>query len=161
MTTEFYQLTQEKMTVSQYEARFTELTRYAPAVVADEESKVVKFIEGLLPPIRTRCRGFLGQTYAQLVSRALEFEQDYQSNIKLKEYKRSDKKKEEGESTVRQGHQDAQGQNRKHQRDDRPLDTRAVVPAQGVCISGPCYSCREHSHHARQYHRRNGQQFQQ
>ncbi|KAF6174328.1 hypothetical protein GIB67_040821 [Kingdonia uniflora] len=40
-----------------------------------------------------------------LVSRAQEFEQDYQSNIKLKDFKRSDKKKEEGESTVRQDHQ--------------------------------------------------------
>ncbi|KAF6172314.1 hypothetical protein GIB67_024936, partial [Kingdonia uniflora] len=162
MTTEFYQLIQEKMSVSQYKARFTELSRYALAVVADEESKVVKFMEGLLPPIRARCRGFLGQTYAQLVSQALEFEQDYQSNIKLKKYKRTYKKKEEDDSSIRQGHQDAQGQNRKCQRDDRPLDSRAVIPrAQGARIPGPCYYCGEHDHLARRCPRREGQQFQQ
>ncbi|KAF6164453.1 hypothetical protein GIB67_025279 [Kingdonia uniflora] len=72
MTTEFYQLTQDKMAVSQYEARFTELSRYAPAVVADEESRVVKFIEGLISPIRTRCRGFLGQTYGIIPSSHLK-----------------------------------------------------------------------------------------
>ncbi|KAF6141678.1 hypothetical protein GIB67_001230, partial [Kingdonia uniflora] len=66
-----------------------------------------------------RCRGFLGQAYAQLVSRALEFERDYQSNIKLKEYKRSYKKKDDGDSIVIHGHQDAQDQNMKHLRDDR------------------------------------------
>ncbi|KAF6158054.1 hypothetical protein GIB67_014848 [Kingdonia uniflora] len=43
MTTKFYQLTQEELTISQYEAYFTELSPYVPAVVADEEFKVTKF----------------------------------------------------------------------------------------------------------------------
>ncbi|KAF6166225.1 hypothetical protein GIB67_031009 [Kingdonia uniflora] len=94
------------------------------------------------------------ETSVHLVSRAQDF-------IKLKEYRRTDKKKEEGDLSVRQGHQDAQGQNRKRQRDDRPLDTRVVVPSQGTRILSPCFSCEKHGHLVRRCPRREGQHLQQ
>ncbi|MQM01442.1 hypothetical protein Taro_034201, partial [Colocasia esculenta] len=46
--------TQGSMNVLEYEARFAELSKYAPHIVADERRKVKKFIMGLKPSLRTR-----------------------------------------------------------------------------------------------------------
>ncbi|MQM08570.1 hypothetical protein Taro_041426 [Colocasia esculenta] len=54
MEQEFLTLTQGSMSVLQYEARFTELSKYATHIVADEWRKVKKFIMGLKPSLRTR-----------------------------------------------------------------------------------------------------------
>ncbi|MQM06857.1 hypothetical protein Taro_039684 [Colocasia esculenta] len=42
------------MSVLECEARFAELSKYAPQIVADEQRKVKKFIMGLKPSLRTR-----------------------------------------------------------------------------------------------------------
>ena len=44
---EFIKLEQGNMTVSQYEAEFARLERFAPTLVADEDSKAWRFEEGL------------------------------------------------------------------------------------------------------------------
>ncbi|MQL88182.1 hypothetical protein Taro_020728 [Colocasia esculenta] len=54
MELEFLTLTQGSMSVLEYEARFVELSKYAPHIVADEWRKVKKFIMGLKPSLRTR-----------------------------------------------------------------------------------------------------------
>ncbi|MQL91674.1 hypothetical protein Taro_024293 [Colocasia esculenta] len=54
MEQEFLTLTQGSMSVLEYEARFVELSKYAPHIVADERRKVKKFIMGLKPSLRTR-----------------------------------------------------------------------------------------------------------
>ncbi|MQM13982.1 hypothetical protein Taro_046907 [Colocasia esculenta] len=45
---------QGSMSVLEYEARFAELSKYAPHIVADEWRKVKKFIMGLKPSLRMR-----------------------------------------------------------------------------------------------------------
>ena len=50
------------MTVLEYQARFVELSRYAPHIVIDERRKVKKFVMGLRPPLRTRLVAFNHQT---------------------------------------------------------------------------------------------------
>ncbi|MQL92707.1 hypothetical protein Taro_025327, partial [Colocasia esculenta] len=52
MEQKFLTLTQGSMSVLEYEARFTELSKYAPHIVADERRKVKKFIMGLKPSLR-------------------------------------------------------------------------------------------------------------
>ena len=47
-------LEQGNMTVSQYEAEFARLPRFAPTLVADEDSKARRFEEGLRPRIKTQ-----------------------------------------------------------------------------------------------------------
>ena len=47
MEQEFLSLTQGSMTVLEYEARFAELYKYAPHIVADESKKAKKFVMGL------------------------------------------------------------------------------------------------------------------
>ncbi|MQM14677.1 hypothetical protein Taro_047612 [Colocasia esculenta] len=54
MEQEFLTLTQGSMSVLEYEARFAELSKYAPHIVANEQRKVKKFIMGLKPSLRTR-----------------------------------------------------------------------------------------------------------
>ena len=54
MEQELLTLTQGSKTVLEYEARFVELPKYAPHIVADEKRKVKKFVKGLRPSIRTR-----------------------------------------------------------------------------------------------------------
>ncbi|MQL93109.1 hypothetical protein Taro_025746 [Colocasia esculenta] len=54
MEQEFLTLTKGPMSVLEYEARFAELSKYAPHIVADERRKVKKFIMGLKPSLRTR-----------------------------------------------------------------------------------------------------------
>ncbi|WJZ91026.1 hypothetical protein VitviT2T_010136 [Vitis vinifera] len=44
---EFIRLSQRNMTVIEYAAKFTQLSRYAPNVVADEQMRVEQFQEGL------------------------------------------------------------------------------------------------------------------
>ncbi|MQL79306.1 hypothetical protein Taro_011744 [Colocasia esculenta] len=51
---EFLTLTQGSMSVLEYEARFVELSKYAPHIEADERRKVKKFIMGLKSSLRTR-----------------------------------------------------------------------------------------------------------
>ncbi|MQL75491.1 hypothetical protein Taro_007865 [Colocasia esculenta] len=43
-----------RSSVLEYQARFVELSKYAPHIVADERRKVKKFIMGLKPSLRTR-----------------------------------------------------------------------------------------------------------
>ncbi|MQL89678.1 hypothetical protein Taro_022259 [Colocasia esculenta] len=52
------------MSVLEYEARFAELSKYAPHIVADERRKVKKFIMGLKPSLRTRLVGFVSGMHA-------------------------------------------------------------------------------------------------
>ncbi|XP_070010533.1 uncharacterized protein [Nicotiana sylvestris] len=50
---EFEHLRQGTMTVSEYPIYFTNLARYAPALVATVRERVCRFIEGLIPNIRS------------------------------------------------------------------------------------------------------------
>ena len=50
---EFERLLQRGLTVAQYEARFTELSRFAEYMVDSEEMKVRRFMRGLRPTIQS------------------------------------------------------------------------------------------------------------
>ncbi|GFY96886.1 hypothetical protein Acr_11g0011920 [Actinidia rufa] len=56
---EFINLVQESMTVAQYEAKFTSLSRFAKAFVSTEEEKAKQFMRGLRPSIRNKIAGNL------------------------------------------------------------------------------------------------------
>ena len=46
---DFFELTQGNMSVAEYQAKFVNLSRYAPEVVADPRARTAKFIRGLGP----------------------------------------------------------------------------------------------------------------
>ena len=51
---EFVHLEQKYLTVAQYEAKFTKLSRFAPQLIATEEEKALKFQDGLKPYLKNK-----------------------------------------------------------------------------------------------------------
>ncbi|RVW68203.1 Transposon Ty3-G Gag-Pol polyprotein [Vitis vinifera] len=51
---EFIHLERGDMTVAQYEAKFTELSRFSPQLIATEEEKALKFQDGLKPYLKNK-----------------------------------------------------------------------------------------------------------
>ncbi|MQM03527.1 hypothetical protein Taro_036308 [Colocasia esculenta] len=70
MEQEFLSLAQGSMTVLEYEARFFELSKYAPHIVADERRKTKKFVMGLKPSLRMRLVAFDHRTLDEALSAA-------------------------------------------------------------------------------------------
>ncbi|MQL75625.1 hypothetical protein Taro_007994 [Colocasia esculenta] len=68
MEQEFLSLTQGSMTVLEYEARFSELSKYAPHIVENERRKTKKFVMGLKPSLRTRLVAFDHRTLDEALS---------------------------------------------------------------------------------------------
>ncbi|MQL99654.1 hypothetical protein Taro_032376 [Colocasia esculenta] len=68
MEQEFLSLTQGSMTVLEYEARFVELSKYAPHIVTDERRKAKKFVMDLKPSLRMRLVAFDHRTLDEALS---------------------------------------------------------------------------------------------
>ena len=51
---EFVRLEQRDLIVAQYEAKFTELSRFTPQLIAIEEEKALKFQDGLKPYLKNK-----------------------------------------------------------------------------------------------------------
>jgi hypothetical protein len=64
---EFQQLKQRDLTVGQYEAKFTELARFAPHLIEEDSKKAKKFLRGLRPPIRSKLVPLLLDSYSEVV----------------------------------------------------------------------------------------------
>ena len=81
---EFQDLKQDQLTVSQYEAKFTQLSRYAEKLVSEEEDRAKRFVRGLRPEIRSKLIPFQLQIYGQAVEKALEIERDMQESLEAR-----------------------------------------------------------------------------
>ncbi|XP_058099725.1 uncharacterized protein LOC131244084 [Magnolia sinica] len=73
---EFLHLQQGGMLVAEYENRFIELSRYAPKILADKETRMRCFAEGLRTEIPTKMCCANIRTYVELVEMSLWSEQD-------------------------------------------------------------------------------------
>ncbi|MQL68042.1 hypothetical protein Taro_000336 [Colocasia esculenta] len=102
MEQEFLSLAQSSMTVLEYEARFSELSKYAPHIVADERRKTKKFVMGLKPSLRTRLVVFDHRTLDEALSAACRQEGEIEQYLEEKKasqkrpavtFQRQDKKK--------------------------------------------------------------------
>ena len=67
---EFLTLEQGNMSVADYEAKYVELSRFAPHLVASENMRVRKFERGLKPIIRDRVSMFQVGTWGEVVGKA-------------------------------------------------------------------------------------------
>ncbi|KAL3744928.1 hypothetical protein ACJRO7_014093 [Eucalyptus globulus] len=63
---EFLHLRQGSMTVDQYEAKFAELSQYAPRLIQDPEEKAMRFIDGLRPELKDPLVPFDIKNYNEL-----------------------------------------------------------------------------------------------
>ncbi|MQM22414.1 hypothetical protein Taro_055466 [Colocasia esculenta] len=102
MEQEFLSLAQGSMTVLEYEARFYELSKYAPHIVADERRKTKKFMMGLKPSLRTRLVAFDHRTLDEALCAACRQEGEMEQYLEEKKalqkrpaatFQRQDKKK--------------------------------------------------------------------
>ncbi|MQL83267.1 hypothetical protein Taro_015766 [Colocasia esculenta] len=84
MEQELLSLTQGHMTVLEYEARFAELSKYAPHIVIDERRKAKKFVMGLKPSLRTRLVAFDHCTLDEALSAACRQEGEMQQYLEEK-----------------------------------------------------------------------------
>ncbi|MQM13840.1 hypothetical protein Taro_046765, partial [Colocasia esculenta] len=75
MEQEFLCLTQKSIAVLEYEARFSELSKYAPHIVADKCRKAKKFVMGLKPSLRSRLVAFDHRTLDEALSAACSLEE--------------------------------------------------------------------------------------
>ncbi|MQM22547.1 hypothetical protein Taro_055600, partial [Colocasia esculenta] len=84
MEQEFLSLTQGSMTVLEYEARFAELSKYAPHIVADKRRKAKKLVMGLRPSLRTRLVAFDHCTLDEALSAACRQEGEMEKYLEEK-----------------------------------------------------------------------------
>ncbi|XP_059664032.1 uncharacterized protein LOC132309767 [Cornus florida] len=176
---EFTQLEQNnEMSVSEYERKFTELSRFAPHIVANELHKVRKFERGLVSYVKKFVVGHRFDTYARVVECAMAVEEN--NNIAFQKQKeRRAEQKGKGASSTQQNQSSSQQNQRgqqqqtqrnwqgqswqrgkqdwragKRQRVGEGEQSTALVPAtphdaQPYQFSGHCYNCREQGHLAR------------
>ena len=67
---EFITLEQGNLTVAAYEAKFSELSRFAPHMIATEAMRAKKFERGLRPYLRSQVSMFRHETYAEVYDKA-------------------------------------------------------------------------------------------
>nr|CAN69789.1 hypothetical protein VITISV_002783 [Vitis vinifera] len=72
----FVRLEQGDMTVAQYEAKFTELSCFAPQLIATKEKKALKFQDGLKPYLKNKISILKLGVYLEVVDKALIAEKD-------------------------------------------------------------------------------------
>ncbi|XP_058076352.1 uncharacterized protein LOC131224931 [Magnolia sinica] len=95
---EFETLVQGEMMVSQYEARFIVLSRFASYIIDDEKRKARRFVSGLLPVLRSRGVGHLLTTFDEVVHRALVYEEDWAMSYRSGEQSSSGDRKRKAPS---------------------------------------------------------------
>ena len=92
---EFVRLEQRDLIVAQYEAKFTELSRFAPQLIAIEEEKALKFKDGLKPYLKNKISILKLGVYLEVVDRALIAEKD---NEELHQYREQQRKRKMSDS---------------------------------------------------------------
>ena len=80
MASDFLELRQGQMNVSQYDQRFIQLFRYADVLVKDEAEKTKRFVKGLKSEIRGKLIPLQLRNYLQAVEKTLEVEMDIQES---------------------------------------------------------------------------------
>ena len=76
--------------MAQYEAKFTELSRFVPQLIATEEEKSLKFQDGLKPYLKNKISILKLSVYSEVVDRALIAEKD---NEELHQYREQQRKR--------------------------------------------------------------------
>ena len=83
--TKFLNLRQGDISITDYEACFGDLARFAPDITTDDKIKARTFESGLLQGLRTKFVGFELHSYSKVIPKALVFEEEFLSLKKDKE----------------------------------------------------------------------------
>ena len=85
MRTKFLNLRQGEMSITDYEACFGDLARFAPDITAEDKIKARNFESGLRQGLYTKVVGFELDSYSKVVKKAIVFEEEFLSSKKDKE----------------------------------------------------------------------------
>ncbi|XP_026419874.1 uncharacterized protein LOC113315839 [Papaver somniferum] len=130
---EFMLLTQRNMTVAQYQAKFEELSRFAPHLVENEELKAFKFQEGLKPSIKSRLSVLKITSYIEIVERAMIAERDLEEAARIRERHAGDR--------------NGNGKNKNHPYERKENGEDAQRNLQHVV----CFECKQPGHYKRNF----------
>lgn len=108
---DFIKLEQGSKAVGEYEAEFARMSRFAPTLVADEESRARRFEEGLRPQIRQGVAPFELRTYKDVVNKALLVERGI-NDVRIE--RETNQKKRQGQEQNRGGNYGS-AQGKRHQ----------------------------------------------
>ena len=81
--------------MAQYEAKFTELSRFAPQLIATKEEKTLKFHDGLKPYLKNKISILKLGVYSEVVDKALIAEKD---NEEFHQYREQQRKRNRNDS---------------------------------------------------------------
>ena len=95
---EFMELIQENKTVLQYEAKFTELARFAPHIVLDDVRKAKKFQRGLRPSTITRMAALRLKAYSEVVEIVKVVEKECEDYSRIRDQNKKRSKPEESQN---------------------------------------------------------------
>ncbi|XP_028548135.1 uncharacterized protein LOC114578814 [Dendrobium catenatum] len=158
MQDKFNRLIQGDRSVSQYEAEFTMLSRYAPHLIPNAEEKCNRFLNGLKDMIRQPLVPFGIEDYPTLVERARRIEMDMLATQKRMDFQ---KRKMEGRSKPSQMTQSSQSgastwKKPRSSDSDSSASTASLCSKcgrvhKGECLSGTntCYWCHQPGHMAK------------
>ncbi|GMP22048.1 hypothetical protein CsSME_00000233 [Camellia sinensis var. sinensis] len=156
---EFMELKQDSMTVAEYEAKFTELARFAPHVIDTDYKKARHFEGGLRSDILERVNVLKLETYIGVLDRAIISEANIARQAKPTTEWRGNKrqgfflkkkflkKQNMGSSTTSSS-----------SRDTTPMCNTCSKRHRGVCYraSGACFKCGKQGHIARDCNQNSG-----
>ena len=120
---EVVHLEQRDLTVAQYEAKFTELSRFAPQLISTEEEKALKIQDGLKPYLKNKISILKLGVYLEVVDRSLIVEKD---NEELHQYWKQRRKRNRSDGA--HGNQ--------VQKKSAPSGIRAIF----IILTGTCLS---------------------
>ena len=134
---EFVRLEQGDLTVAQYEAKFTELSRFAPQLIATEEEKALKFQDGLKPYLKNKISILKLSVYSEVVDRALIAEKD---NEELHQYREQQRKRNINDGAHGNQTQKRSAPSRNQNKGKATQNLEGICPTCGKKHGGrPCY----------------------
>ncbi|MQM03581.1 hypothetical protein Taro_036366 [Colocasia esculenta] len=165
MEQEFLSLTQGSMTILEYEAKFSELSKYAPHIVANERRKAKKFVMGLRPSLRTKLMAFDHRTLNEALSVACRQEGEMEQYLEEKKvsqkrpaapFQRQDRKKAAFQSPQRpvaSGSSQVPSQHSPSGQKECPHCRRAHGGTECWKLAGKCLKCWSSEHRIKDFPR--------
>ena len=142
--------------MAQYKAKFTELSCFAPQLIATEEEKTVNFQDGLKPYLKNKISILKLSVYLEVVDKALIAEKD---NEELHQYREQQRKRNRND-----GAHDNQAQ-KKSAPSRNQNKGNATQNSDGICLTcgrkhggrpcyreiGACFGCGKQGHMVRDF----------
>ncbi|MQM09776.1 hypothetical protein Taro_042653 [Colocasia esculenta] len=146
------------MTMLEYEAKFAELSKYAPYIVADEHRKAKKFVMGLRPSLGSRLVAFDHRTLEQALNAACRQEGEMEQYLEEKKvsqkrlaapFQRQDRKKAAFQSPqcpVASGSSQVSSQRSPSGKKECPHCGRTHGGSECWKMAGKCLKCERSEH---------------